>query len=1035
MNEEEKNQPLSGGRRDFSNLRALGITALAVLLYLLLLDAAFETFWNKSPVKWWVATVVVLYLGGSLAVWWREHPLWQRYTWAAKATASFFVLIGLLAFTVWMPGGLTQGLTLLGLSTPTLLSLVTIAAIAFSAIILFQLKYPHPAIKWAIAVLTAYGVIAFLWGIYAHTPYPSLLRESFWTWLPRSLQGGFIGALVIVPLAVVVEIFNALKATREADGKKWRLQQTLALAMSAVMALSGVMMVRPGSLGVQPSAAQITEPLQKSYQELGATLAGVKQGTRRSPKEIADRQEKLFQLLEEAERQIPRDTFDVKAIVDKVGRDPAKLFQWVRDETYLVPYRGLLRGDKGVLMDRLGNSLDRTKLIVELLRLAGHKVRLAHGTLSEKQAKEVLQKARSIPKDGIPALRPSREIPDDLLQKVSAQNQIDQAQVRKLITNITAEQDRMKEAVMRRVSEQAAFIAAAVGKPKEDLRKKEEAAAIEAIRDHWWVQWQDGSKWVDLDPTLPDAKPGQTLINVQETIEADKLPANLYHEVEVRVIIEQWRQGGLKEVPVLTHNLRPTESFGKHIRLRHFPLHWPKDSNLFKEKNPVETLKKTVLAQDEWLPMLSVGDKDITQSTFTDSGDTRGAHAALIAAGWGFTGAAKKVKSVLESGQIGDVGPKRRSDKPRKSDAVLTAEWIEYEIRVPGQTPRKIRREIFDLIGPAARLTGNPTGFEMSEARRMERGLTLIGETEILPLVTQVSPEFVEHLMASNMLKNRAVLLAFLRAKELNPKVVNEQLGKLKPIPFQLYSLALARVAWSRFHGDVYLDHPNILSYHKQPRQNLKGELSLYESFDIVANDVSVQGRTDADPFLVRLEQGVLDTNAEALLMAGGSEVRNTAEIFAETSGRRIEWLAIGSSNDRAWGSVDLHQDVRTRIRQDVGAGYSVMLPTKLLPIDGQAVAGWWRVDPRSGQTLGIGERGWGVGEKMTLEAKITQAVVWTTVFYLGCMLTRMGGEDIFPTPKEWGQCVFVGFGAGVAVFSAKLGVLIGMFAAAQLLK
>ena len=42
----------------------------------------------------------------------------------------------------------------------------------------------------------------------------------------------------------------------------------------------------------------------------------------------------------------PRDTFDPQVIVDNVGKDPAKLFEWVRDNTYLVPYRGALRGYK-----------------------------------------------------------------------------------------------------------------------------------------------------------------------------------------------------------------------------------------------------------------------------------------------------------------------------------------------------------------------------------------------------------------------------------------------------------------------------------------------------------------------------------------------------------------------------------------------------------------------------------------------------------------------------------------------------------------
>src|SRR5690348_5498354 len=92
-----------------------------------------------------------------------------------------------------------------------------------------------------------------------------------------------------------------------------------------------------------------------------------------------------------AQRRIKRsrrsDTFDLDAIVKLTDGDPARIFAWVRDKTFWVPYRGELRGAAGVLMDRLGNSLDRALLLAELLRRAGQDVRLAHAQLSDEQAR------------------------------------------------------------------------------------------------------------------------------------------------------------------------------------------------------------------------------------------------------------------------------------------------------------------------------------------------------------------------------------------------------------------------------------------------------------------------------------------------------------------------------------------------------------------------------------------------------------------------------------------------------------------------
>src|SRR6185295_829514 len=113
---------------------------------------------------------------------------------------------------------------------------------------------------------------------------------------------------------------------------------TLALAAAAMAVSSGPPPARAGDLPAKPRAG---DPA---------------------------RLEKLLGAVEAASRDLPRDTFDPKAVLARVGPDPGKLFVWVRDETSWVPYRGALRGAPGVLMDRLGNGIDRALLLGELLR-------------------------------------------------------------------------------------------------------------------------------------------------------------------------------------------------------------------------------------------------------------------------------------------------------------------------------------------------------------------------------------------------------------------------------------------------------------------------------------------------------------------------------------------------------------------------------------------------------------------------------------------------------------------------------------------
>src|SRR5688572_8535721 len=64
-----------------------------------------------------------------------------------------------------------------------------------------------------------------------------------------------------------------------------------------------------------------------------------------------------YDALERAVRQVPDDRFAAQVAFETVGRDPAALAAWLREHTRLLPYRGVLRGSVGVLVDRGGNSL------------------------------------------------------------------------------------------------------------------------------------------------------------------------------------------------------------------------------------------------------------------------------------------------------------------------------------------------------------------------------------------------------------------------------------------------------------------------------------------------------------------------------------------------------------------------------------------------------------------------------------------------------------------------------------------------------
>jgi len=60
------------------------------------------------------------------------------------------------------------------------------------------------------------------------------------------------------------------------------------------------------------------------------------------------------------------------------------------------------------------------------------------------------------------------------------------------------------------------------------------------------------------------------------------------------------------------------------------------------------------------------------------------------------------------------------------------------------------------------------------------------------------------------------------------------------------------------------------------------------------------------------------------------------------------------------------------RVAADVEAGYVVIVPRKAVVRNGQQRVGWWRVDPVSGETIGVMDSGFHAAEeKSELESTI----------------------------------------------------------------
>jgi hypothetical protein len=464
------------------------------------------------------------------------------------------------------------------------------------------------------------------------------------------------------------------------------------------------------------------------------------------------------------------------------------------------------------------------------------------------------------------------------------------------------------------------------------------------------VQLKRGDAWADLDPLTADGSLASAGLAPVETIDVDTSsplkPIKLEdsHRLKVSVIVEALNGGQLKQEVALEHTFRPADVLGTAIVLRH---------NLMDGKDLLtaggDPKKSMAIAAEhkKWLPILWVGNSPYTENGFDAAGQL--SKAADMDPAGKLSGAAGNAMG----GMMGGLGG---GDSPEAAGH-LTAEWIEYTVLVPGAEPTTVRREIFDLLGPAARAAGGEAvkSFAATDLLKARRGFALRGNVEMLPMVSRIAPEFIDHLSAKAMLANGPAMVADLRRPNGSKPV--------RTLPAPIPSGALIDLARVRFEsspnaGRLFLDRPNVLAYQQQFTLKDKDTVSVTQGFDIVANDLAARpALTGQELFAARLQQGVLETNAEDLLMrrvAPGAtmDAGNAATVMSRAVTAGQAPVCIRTAEELSKLSA-ASPDTAARMKEALSSGCWVIAAAG-------SGDGWYRLDPRSGTVLGIGSRGWG---------------------------------------------------------------------------
>jgi hypothetical protein len=173
-------------------------------------------------------------------------------------------------------------------------------------------------------------------------------------------------------------------------------------------------------------------------------------------------------------------------------------------------------------------------------------------------------------------------------------------------------------------------------------------------------------------------------------------------------------------------------------------------------------------------------------------------------------------------------------------------------------------------------------------------------------------------------------------------------------------------------------------------------------TFDIVAN-----GAAHGASFDSALMQGVLDTVLETVAVDAGQPSSNTALSHAADIAAGRGWVAIGAGAASALNGLQLSPGARPLMERDLARGYIMFASPAPAAADG--VTYWWRIDPTTGETIGMSATGFG-----------TAAAEWTMaqrVGWLGfCAFSSLGAAVVHGITVGGvamaAFCVAGGFGA-----------------------
>ena len=315
----------------------------------------------------------------------------------------------------------------------------------------------------------------------------------------------------------------------------------------------------------------------------------------------------LESVLDYVELSLDHSVFQPQALAERLGPDPDMIARFMQTQIALRPYWGILRGARGVLIDRLGNSLDRSVLATELLKLTGFETRLGHFILSDAAIDTLSELANS------PVVDPPEtfKLTPEMLSVFMTQGHLSSDEIRTIYKEAESDGDKGAADVLADLRAFTENVDAIVSDHDFDPPPNPTRSQL---AEFFWPEYRDGDgQWKPLD-ILPVSfnrlvPPGSRYIVYSDL---DSLPEGAFHRFSLKANLIVEASSGVKRVLLAETTMTSLEAIVEPLSISNAPL-------VNKSAPAEETSKKQLSDNSVFIFSMFRG-----QSVFTTNYDAAG---------------------------------------------------------------------------------------------------------------------------------------------------------------------------------------------------------------------------------------------------------------------------------------------------------------------------------------------------------------------------------------------------------------------------